>query len=97
MKMIEEYLGQAHLPEFVVKMKTDSYKKHIDIAKELEYWIENRTYMQERCVEIEGYTAEKLSKLSELLDGEGAFALSIELRENPEKALKKISRGFHIM
>ena len=80
-----------------MRMKADSYKKHLDIAKELEYWIENRTYMQERCVEIEGYAAEKLSKLSEFLDGEGAFALLIELRENPNKALMKISRGVHIM
>lgn len=96
MIIIEKYLEQAHIPEFVVRIKADSYKKHLDIAKEFEYWIEHRKYLQEHCVEIEGYTAEKLSKLSEFLDGEGAFALLIELRENPKKALKKISGGFHI-
>lgn len=96
MKNIEKYLEQAHLSEAMLKMKVDSYKKHPDIAREFEYWIEHRKYLPERCVEIEGYTAKKLSELSEFLDGEGAFALLIELRETPKKAIKKISRGFHI-
>jgi len=45
-------------------------------------------------VEEHGYTAEKLSALSPYLNGEGAFALLIEFRENPEKALARIRKGF---
>ena len=43
---------------------------------------------------MEGYTAKKLSELSEYLDGDGAFVLLIELRENPDKARKRITNGF---
>lgn len=42
----------------------------------------------------QGYTAEKLASLSEYLDGEGTFDLLVELRENTEKGLVRISRGF---
>ena len=43
---------------------------------------------------VENYTAEKISSLSEFMDGEGAFVLLIQLRENPQKALKRIKDGF---
>ena len=43
---------------------------------------------------MEGYTAKKLSELSEYLNGDGAFVLLIELRENPEKAHRRIMQGF---
>lgn len=94
MEIIEKYLEKVHLPEMLMKKKMDSYKKHPDIAKEFEYWIKNKQYFQDNCVKIEGYTAEKLAKLSEFLNGEGAFGLLIELREDPGKALKRISKGF---
>jgi len=42
---------------------------------------------------VDGYSAQKLAELSRFLDGEGAFMMLIELRENPEKAIKKISEG----
>lgn len=96
MEIIEKYLEKVHLPEIIMKKKMASYKKHLDIAKEFEYWIVHKQYFRDNCVEIEGYTAEKLAKLSEFLNGEGAFGLLIELREDSGKALKKISRGFKI-
>ena len=43
---------------------------------------------------IEEYYAKKLSEMSKYLDGEGAFMLLIELRENPQNALEKIKNGF---
>lgn len=43
---------------------------------------------------VEGYTAEKLASMSPYLDGEGAFMLLIELKENPDKAKKRIAEGF---
>lgn len=52
--------------------------------------------MQDNCVTIEEYTAKDIAALSKLLDGEGAFMLLIELRENPEKAKKRIKEGFKI-
>ena len=46
------------------------------------------------AVEIEGYTAKLLSEKSTYLDGEGAFIMLIELRENPQKSKEQILKGF---
>lgn len=96
MKLIRDYLEQVQTPDIVKQMKLADYEKHKDIAEEFEYWIKTHKYMQDNCVEVEGYTAEKLSRLSEFLEGEGAFGLLIELRENPKRAMKKISEGIKI-
>ena len=54
----------------------------------------HKTYKGEDAVSVEGFTAKKLSEESEYLNGEGAFAMLIELRENPKKALAQIAKGF---
>lgn len=71
--------------------------RNIDIKEEFEYWIKTKTYKEESCVEIEGYTAEGISKLSKYMVGEGSFILLIELRENPERAKRRIKEGFMII
>lgn len=43
---------------------------------------------------VEGYSAKNLAQVSVFLDGEAAFVYLIELRENPEKALRQIANGF---
>lgn len=43
---------------------------------------------------MEGYSAKTLAQVSVFLDGEAAFVYLIELRENPEKALRQIVNGF---
>lgn len=48
------------------------------------------------AVSEEGYTAKKLAGMSKYLNGEGAFMMLIELRENPEKALAQIQDGFKL-
>jgi len=45
----------------------------------------------------QNYTAKKLSMLSEYLDGEGAFMYLIKLREDPEKTIERIRKGFQMM
>ena len=49
--------------------------------------------MADGCI-VEGYSASQLAAITEYLDGESAFLLLIELRENPQKAKKRISDGF---
>ncbi|MEE0264643.1 MAG: hypothetical protein UD936_03360 [Acutalibacteraceae bacterium] len=93
-RIIEEYYTQAGVMPLLIKLKLDKLSKHPDITEELESWITTQEYRAEDCVEAEGYTAKQLSELSEYLDGEGAFMLLIELREDPENALEKISDGF---
>ena len=94
--IIKEYYSKAGIIPILLKNILLKFEKHLDIAKEFEYWIENKSYIQKNAVSINGYTSEKLASLSEYLDGEGAFMMLIELRENPTNAMTKIQNGFKI-
>lgn len=93
-KIIEEYYAKAKVMPLLLKAKMSKLNKHPDIAAELEYWITEKQYKEGNCIVVEGYSAKKLSELPVYLDGEGAFMLLIELRENPQNALEKIKNGF---
>lgn len=93
-KIIEEYYAKAKVMPLLLKSKMAKLNKHPDIAAELEYWITEKKYKENDAILVSGYTAKTLSELSKFLDGEGAFMLLIELRENPKKALEKIENGF---
>lgn len=92
--IIRQFYEKNNLPKPIVEQKVAAFRRHSDIAEEFEQWITDRTYKAEGAVTVEGYTAKKLSELSEYLDGDGAFVLLIELRENPEKAHRRIMQGF---
>ena len=92
-EVIKRFYEDNRTPGILIKQKLTKLEQNADIASEFEYWIEHKTYKVEGAVEVEGYTAKKLSEKSEYLDGEGAFAMLIELRENPRKALDQIAKG----
>ena len=92
--IIRQFYEKKNLPKPIVEQKVAAFGRHSDIAEEFEQWITDRTYKSQDAVTIEGYTAKKLSELSEHLNGDGAFVLLIELREHPEKARKRITNGF---
>ena len=94
MNIVRSYYEKAGIPIVMINKKLASFEKNPDIAKEFEHWIQTKEYIIEECVTVENYTAEKISKLSEFMDGERAFSLLIQLRENPQKALKRIKDGF---
>lgn len=93
-KIIKEFYGKADIPLPLLQYKLKSLANHPDIELEFEYWIQNRKYIDKDAVIIEGYTAEYIASLSEYMDGEGAFMQLIELRENPQNAIKQIKNGF---
>lgn len=95
-EIIKEYYSKADIMPLLLKNKLSKFEKHSDIAKEFEYWIKNKSYIQDDCISINGYTAERLASLSEYLDGEGAFMMLIELRDNPTNAITKIENGFKL-
>ena len=92
--VIKEYYETAGVKPFLVDEKLDKLKKYSDIEAEFEYWIRNKQYKNDVCVE--GYKASDIADMSQYLNGEGAFMLLVELRENPEKAKQKIRNGFKI-
>jgi molybdenum cofactor biosynthesis enzyme MoaA len=95
-KIIEEYYAQAKTMPVIVRQKLNKLQRHTDILQEFDHWIQNGTYTAIDCVSVGGYTAQKLAELSEYMNGEGAFMLLIELRENPEKAKRRIADGFRM-
>lgn len=93
-KTIKEYYKKAGVASFIIDEKLKKFDKHDDIAGEFEYWILNNEYIDKICVE--GYKASDLSKISSYLNGEGAFVILIELREDPVGAKERIKNGFEI-
>ena len=94
LKTIEEYYKKASIMPLLLKQKMAKMSANPDIAEEFAFWITKGIYKKENAINIEGYTAESIAKLSPYMDGEGAFILMIELREKPEKAKKRIADGF---
>lgn len=94
MNAIRNYYEKAGIPLAMINKKIASFEKNLDIAKEFEHWIQTKEYVDENAVSVENYTAKQISELSEFMDGEGAFSMLIQLRESPEKAHKKIKKGF---
>lgn len=91
--MIKKFYEDCRFPEFLMEDILGKFEKNPDIAREFEYWIENKDFNTENAIEIEGYTAKSLAEKSEYLNGEGAFTMLIELRENPQNALKQLAKG----
>jgi hypothetical protein len=77
MKAIRDYYVQANLPDMVLKSKISLFEKHSDIATEFAEWIDTGIYKNDGITE-QGYTAKKLSEISPLWDGEGAFTFLIQ-------------------
>lgn len=92
--VIKKFYEDNKVPGILLRQKIERFDKNPDIAAEFEYWIEHNDYKADNTICIEGYTAQKLSEESDYLNGEGAFIMLIELRENPKKALNQISKGF---
>lgn len=94
-KIIENYYKQANVMPLLLKQKMSKLQRNEDIMSEFEYWIEHKQYIQ-NGVSIKGYTARSLAELSVYTDGEAAFMLLIELRETPDRALRRIKDGFKV-
>ena len=90
---IREYYRNTKLDKHLVERKIERFTQHKDIMQEFEYWIDTKQYKSDGIV-VEGYSAKSLAQISVFLDGEAAFVYLIELRENPEKALREIANGF---
>jgi len=95
MEKIVNYLVNVRnqRPEVAAKIASP-FEKHDDIRAELEKWIERQGYTQDNPLTIEGYTAEKISKLAPFMDGVGVYNFLVTLRERPDNAKRIIAEGF---
>lgn len=92
--VLKKYYEKNKVPGMLLEKKMAKFDNNPDIASEFAYWIENKEYKTDGALCIEGHTAKSLSEVSQYLEGEGAFMMLIELRENPERALSQIAKGF---
>lgn len=92
--VIREYYVKAHTMPVVLEQKVKKFEQHPDIKSEFEDWISTKQYKDKGAVIVDGYTAKSLSDLSPYLKGEGAYMLLMELRDDPERAKKRIKSGF---
>ena len=95
-EVIKKFYEEHNIPKAILDQKLKMFDKHKDIASEFEKGIKEKEYKMEGAVTVEGYTAKKLSEISDYLNGEGAFMMLVELRENPKKAKERIAGGFKI-
>ena len=93
-KRIVEFYKQSNLPKPIVSSNLRKFEQNDDIAEEFERWLTDKSFKTVDAVTIEGYTAKRISELSPFMNGDSAFLLLIELRNNPHKALKMIANGF---
>ena len=93
-EIIENFYKENNIIPVLLQRKMRMFNKHDDIALEFEHWIKTSEYVLDNPVTESGYTASKLAKDYPNLDGEGAFMVLIELRDNKEKTLEQIKTGF---
>lgn len=97
MSIIREYYERIGLPSILIDGDIAAFDKHPDIKREFEHWLETREYIVDNCTVVENYTAKSVAEEFPVLDGEGAFRLLVQLRDEPEEAHEFINSGFIIM
>ena len=91
--IIRKYYEDNGAPKFLVEQKLKMFSRNKDIAKEFEEWIKCGEYKTTGAISETGFTAKRLAEMSKYLNGEGAFMMLIELRENREEAISQITNG----
>ncbi len=95
--LVKDYYERAAISENMKKKKNQMFERNTDIKREFEHWIKTKEYLENEQVIVQGYSAKQISEMSKYMIGEGAFVMLIEIRENPENALKKIKNGFRMI
>jgi hypothetical protein len=95
MELIRKYLEEEKKMSPVILERTIAkLERHADIVEEFKLWIETKEYKTDTPLQIEGYTAEMISKLATFMDGVGVYNFMITLRERPENGKRIIAEGF---
>ena len=95
--VVRDYYQRAAISENIIKNKIQMFERNAHIKREFEHWIKTKEFFENEQVVVQGYSAKQISEMSKYMIGEGAFVMLIELRENPENALKKIKNGFRMI
>ena len=94
--VVKEYYEKAGIMPALLNSKIGKLERHPDVLAEFVEWIKTGCYKETDCVEVDGYTAKRISAVSAFLDGEGAFMMLVDLREKPALAKKKLANALVI-
>jgi len=87
-------LKEKQMTEIVAARTEKKISKHEDIRKELEHWIESKSFNADSPLTIGGYTAQDIHNLAPFMDGLGVYNFMVTLRDEPGKAKEYIDGGF---
>lgn len=92
-KIIEFLMNEMSQNERAAKRNATKISKYDDIKSEFEYWIDHNDYPCD-AIEIEGYTAKKISEIASFMNVVGVYNFMVTLRDNKDFALQTIKDGF---
>ena len=97
MNNIYNYLIATGKSPHLAEVLTKRFKDCPDITFEYEHWIETKTFITDKPVTEQGYTAKKLYDewcvQKQVLNINGVFSLLVSLREKPTVTLELIKDG----
>ena len=93
-KITHYFTSEKGVTEVVAKVLSKTLTKYKDIESEFIYWIDNRNFKALNALEIDGYSAQKISEIAPSLDAAGVYNFMVTLRDAPEKAQVYIKNGF---
>ena len=94
MEQILNYLmTELEMSERIANRTATKLCRYEDIKNEFLSWVATNEFSDSGLV-IEGYNAKKIAELAPFMSGVGVYNFMVDLRDNPEVALKTIEAGF---
>lgn len=91
---VREYLiGKQGVSEKTAQFLYQKIHKYPDIYEEFLWWLDTGNYKPEGIC-VEGYTAEKIFEIAPQMNGMGVFNVLVGLRDETERTLQAIEKGF---
>lgn len=91
-KVLDYFIKELQCSEEVAKNMIERFKSQEDIFSEFLYWFDNKEFVKENPVAIDGYTAKGLFEQFDIMEI-GAFNLMLSLRIEHDDALEYIKQG----
>ena len=93
-KIYEYFINELKVSNRVADILFNKINIYDDIYSCFVIWLDNRDYSQFDYLEIEGYTAKNIKQKFPFFKGIGVFNILVDLRDNKEKTLELIAKGF---
>lgn len=93
-KIYEYFTNELEVTERVANLLFNKITKHDDIYVSFLKWLDTRDYLLCDDIEVEGFTANIIKQKFPFFEGIGVFNILVDLRDNTQKTLEAIEKGF---